>query len=60
MLILSRRLGEIIRIDSKVQVMILDISRDHIKLGFEAPSIIRILRSELKEKKRIKKSRESN
>lgn len=56
MLILSRKVGEIIRIGPKIQIMVLDARKGQITLGFEAPPIIPIIRNELHEKKRTKNS----
>lgn len=47
MLILERKLGERIVIDGDIYVQVLSITRTNIKLGFEAPDEIGILREEL-------------
>ncbi|DAB33534.1 MAG TPA: carbon storage regulator [Sulfurospirillum sp. UBA12182] len=49
MLILSRKIGEAIVLDEKVTVRVVDISKGVVKLGFDAPSDMLILREELEE-----------
>jgi len=47
MLALSRKLGESIVIDDQIEVVVLSISKDQIKLGIEAPKHIKIHRKEI-------------
>jgi carbon storage regulator len=47
MLILTRRPSQILRIGSDVQVMVLDIQGDRVRLGVTAPHNVKIRRSEL-------------
>ncbi|MCR8660505.1 carbon storage regulator CsrA [Paenibacillus endoradicis] len=47
MLVLKRKVGEVVRIANDIEVHILAVEGDIIKLGFEAPKHIQILRSEL-------------
>lgn len=47
MLILSRKIGESLIIDGKIEVKIVDISGDKIKLGIEAPKEVSVFRNEL-------------
>lgn len=47
MLILSRKIGESLIIDGKIEVKIVDISGDKIKLGVEAPKEVSVFRNEL-------------
>jgi carbon storage regulator len=47
MLILSRKIGEQIRIASDIVVVVKAIQGDRIKIGIEAPKTIRVLRGEL-------------
>lgn len=47
MLILTRKCGESIVIDGKLEIKITDISEDKVKVGIEAPADIRIYRKEL-------------
>lgn len=47
MLVLTRKKGESIIIDDKVEVVILDVSGDQIKLGISAPKEITIMRKEI-------------
>jgi carbon storage regulator len=51
MLVLSRRAGEAIMIDG-IRVVVLEMRRGHVKLGFEAPETTKILREELLNGKR--------
>ena len=46
MLVLSRKLGEKIRIDGDIEVEVLEISGNRIRLGITAPQDCRIVRSE--------------
>ncbi len=48
MLVLSRKPSEAVQIDSTIQVVVVSISKGRVKLGFNAPDNVRILRSELK------------
>lgn len=47
MLVLSRKQGERIRIGSNLEVTVLSIRGDRVKLGFTGPPQIRILRTEV-------------
>jgi carbon storage regulator len=47
MLVLSRKVGERIRIAEDIVVVITAIKGDRIKIGIEAPESVRILRGEL-------------
>ena len=47
MLILTRKIGEGIVLNENVTVKIIDISKGMVKLGFEAPNDMLILREEL-------------
>lgn len=47
MLILSRKKDQSIRINENIEVTILEIDGMNVKIGIEAPSNVRILRSEL-------------
>jgi len=49
MLILSRKIGEAIVLDEKVTVRVIEISKGIVKLGFDAPNDMLILREELEE-----------
>ena len=49
MLILTRRSGEAIDIGEEIQVTVLEVSGDHVRLGIEAPRHVRVLRKELRE-----------
>jgi len=46
MLVLSRKLGETIRIGSEVQLVVLDVTRGRVKLGFEGPREVPVRRGE--------------
>ena len=49
MLVLMRRLNEKIYINDNVCIQVLQIEKNQVKLGFEAPREIRILRGEVKD-----------
>ncbi len=49
MLILSRKIGEAVVLDEKITVRVIDISKGVVRLGFEAPNDMLILREELEE-----------
>lgn len=49
MLVLKRKVGEIVRIGNDVELHVLAVEGDVIKLGFEAPRHVHILRSEVYE-----------
>jgi carbon storage regulator CsrA len=49
MLVLSRRSGESIQIDSNIRVVVISVSKGRVKLGIEAPDHIRILRTEIED-----------
>jgi carbon storage regulator len=48
MLILTRRAGEGISIGPDVEITILDVSGDHVRIGISAPREVLVLRSELR------------
>lgn len=50
MLVLSRKTGESIQIGSDIRVIVVSVSNGRVKLGFEAPDDVRILRSEVKDR----------
>ena len=52
MLIISRKIGESILIDNDIEIFVLDIQNDKVKIGIEAPKSINILRKELYETKK--------
>lgn len=56
MLILTRYVGETVLVDDHIQVTVLGVDRGQIRLGFEAPQSVKILRKEISE--RIKKEQE--
>lgn len=47
MLVLKRKVGEVVRISNDIEVHVLAVEGDVIKLGFEAPKQVQILRSEV-------------
>lgn len=49
MLILSRKIGEAVVLDEKTTVRIIDISKGIVRIGFDAPDDVLILREELEE-----------
>lgn len=57
MLILTRRIGETLNIGDDVQVTVLGIKGNQVRIGIEAPKHVPVHRSEIYE--RIKKEREA-
>lgn len=49
MLVLTRRIGESVRIDGEIEVTLLDIKGDSVRIGINAPRETRIQRSEIVE-----------
>ena len=49
MLVLSRKKGETIIIDDKIEIKVLDVAGDKVQLGISAPKEIGVVRSELNE-----------
>ena len=47
MLVISRKIGEKIKIGENIEIIILSIDKNQVKIGIEAPKNISILRSEL-------------
>ena len=47
MLVLGRRIGESVRIGDGVQITVLQIQGNRVKLGIKAPKAVRVLRGEL-------------
>jgi carbon storage regulator len=47
MLVLSRRLGENIRIGDDIKVVVLDVKGGQVKLGIEAPAAVQVHRQEI-------------
>jgi carbon storage regulator len=50
MLVLTRKLGESIRIGDTITVKIVDLDGRHVKLGIEAPRTVAVNREEIYEK----------
>ena len=49
MLVLTRKIGEMIRIGEEMELVVVDVSRGRVKLGFAGPRTICVRRSELAE-----------
>ncbi|AMG83769.1 MULTISPECIES: carbon storage regulator CsrA [Microbacterium] len=47
MLVLTRRIGESVRIDGEIEVTLLDIKGDSVRIGVKAPRETRIQRTEI-------------
>lgn len=50
MLCLARREGEVVRIDGPAEVVVLEIRKGNVRLGFHAPETTKIVREEAKRK----------
>lgn len=50
MLVLSRKKHEVVVIDGGIEVSVVDIGGDKVRLGFTAPKNVRILRQEIQER----------
>ncbi|MCK4302892.1 MAG: carbon storage regulator CsrA [Candidatus Eisenbacteria sp.] len=59
MLILTRKLGENIRIGDKIKISILDVKGGQVKLGIEAPPHVAVHREEIYERIRDENQRAS-
>jgi carbon storage regulator len=55
MLILTRKLGQSLIIGDGIEVSIVDVSGDKVKVGINAPKEVKILRSELAETMEVNK-----
>ena len=49
MLVLSRQVGESVRIGENIEITVLDVRAGAVKIGIDAPRSVRIFRSELEE-----------
>lgn len=47
MLVLTRKLGELIRIGDKVKITVLEVRSGQVKLGIEAPPEVKVHREEI-------------
>lgn len=47
MLVLSRKVGESLRIGEDIELVILDVNRGQVRIGIDAPKTTNIVRSEL-------------
>ncbi len=47
MLVLTRKLGEVIRVGESVTVRVLEVKGGHVRLGVEAPADVRVYREEV-------------
>lgn len=47
MLVLSRKIGESLRIGEEIELVILDVNRGQVRIGIDAPKTTNIVRSEL-------------
>ncbi|MBM3287914.1 MAG: carbon storage regulator CsrA [Candidatus Eisenbacteria bacterium] len=60
MLILTRKLGENIRIGERIRIVILDIKGGQVKLGIDAPPDVAVHREEIYERIREENRRAAN
>jgi carbon storage regulator len=49
MLVLSRKSGECVRIGQSIEVKVLEVSGNRVKLGFSAPADVAIQRDEIRD-----------
>lgn len=47
MLVISRKTGEGVVIDGEIKITVLEVTKDRVRLGVDAPKDIKIVRSEL-------------
>ncbi|MCD6046082.1 MAG: carbon storage regulator [Gammaproteobacteria bacterium] len=59
MLVLVRRVGETIIIGDDIRIVVLDVNRNQVRLGIEAPQDLPVHRSEIYERIQNEKSGES-
>ncbi|MDO5576910.1 MAG: carbon storage regulator CsrA [Fibrobacter sp.] len=50
MLVLTRKIGESIRIDDNIVIRVVDLDSRHVKLGIDAPRSVTVNREEIYEK----------
>lgn len=50
MLVLTRKISESIKIGDDITITVIDINATHVKLGIDAPSVLKIYRKELYDK----------
>lgn len=48
MLVVTRKTDESISIDDKIEITVLEVTKDKVKIGINAPKEVKIFRSELK------------
>lgn len=48
MLVVTRKANESISIDDKIEITVLEVTKDKVKIGINAPKEVKIFRSELK------------
>lgn len=56
MLVLSRKIGEGVRIDNNIEVVVVEIKSGKVRLGFRCPTSKVILRTEIWEEEQTKKA----
>jgi len=56
MLVLSRKIGETIRIGEEIDLVVLDVSRGRVKLGFAGPRNVQVRRGELSDAPRTEEN----
>ena len=60
MLILSRKINEVVRIRDDIKITVLGVNRNHIRLGIEAPNDVPVHRAEIWERIHGRKDNSKN
>ena len=53
MLVLSRRLGEMIVVEANIQIVVVEIQRNGVRLGISAPPSVRVDRKEIQMRRSV-------
>ena len=53
MLVLTRKVGETVRIGENIEVMVIEVAHGNVRLGFQCPKEIPILRQEVHDREKL-------